>query len=95
MGDFDPATEEFPVTINRHGLRLFIKIITPPDAHGNAYLAHGHSDVHVRGGASGSGHQSGVGFAGGVGAGVTAEDTGAGAMVVALAGSRIGPALAD
>jgi pimeloyl-ACP methyl ester carboxylesterase len=46
MGDFDPATEEFPVTINRHGLRLFIKIITPPDAHGNAYLAHGHSDVH-------------------------------------------------
>jgi pimeloyl-ACP methyl ester carboxylesterase len=46
MGDFDPANETFPTTTNRHGLTLFIKIITPPDASANVYLVHGHSDVH-------------------------------------------------
>ncbi len=46
MGDFDPAIEAFPVTRNRHGLKVFVKVITPPEVRGSAYLAHGFSDVH-------------------------------------------------
>jgi pimeloyl-ACP methyl ester carboxylesterase len=51
MGDFDPATEEFPTIKNRHGLKVFIKLITPTDqpVRGNAYLVHGFSDVHDTG----------------------------------------------
>lgn len=46
MGDFDPAKEEFPVITNRHGLKVFVKLLLVPEARGNVYLVHGHSDVH-------------------------------------------------
>jgi pimeloyl-ACP methyl ester carboxylesterase len=51
MGDFDPAHEAFASIQNRHDLKVFIKIITPTDqpVRGNAYLAHGFSDVHDTG----------------------------------------------
>jgi pimeloyl-ACP methyl ester carboxylesterase len=46
MGDFDPAVESFPVITNRHGLRVFVKLLTVPGSERNAYLAHGFHDVH-------------------------------------------------
>lgn len=46
MGDFEPAKETFATIINRHGLKVFIKLIAPEGVRGNAYLAHGFSDVH-------------------------------------------------
>ena len=46
MGDFDPAREFFPVIRNRYGLKLFVKVVEPPEVQGNAYVAHGLSDVH-------------------------------------------------
>jgi pimeloyl-ACP methyl ester carboxylesterase len=49
MGDFDPATEQFSTHINRHGLKMFIKVIEPPEVRGNAYLVHGFRDVHDAG----------------------------------------------
>ena len=51
MSDFDPAIEAFYETLNRHGLRVFIKVIEPTDQPivANAYLAHGFSDVHDTG----------------------------------------------
>lgn len=51
MSDFDPANESFHETLNRHGLKIFIKVVEPTDVSvvGNAYLAHGFSDVHDTG----------------------------------------------
>lgn len=46
MGDFDPAVESFPTITNRHGLKVFIKLLMVPGSERNAYLAHGFSDVH-------------------------------------------------
>jgi pimeloyl-ACP methyl ester carboxylesterase len=46
MGDFDPAKETFPTIRNRHGLKVFIKVVTPERVVGNAYLSHGFHDVH-------------------------------------------------
>jgi pimeloyl-ACP methyl ester carboxylesterase len=46
MGDFDPAIEEFPTITNRHGLKVFVKLLLVPGAERNAYIAHGFSDVH-------------------------------------------------
>jgi pimeloyl-ACP methyl ester carboxylesterase len=46
MADFDPAVELFPVITNRHGLRVFVKLLMVPGSEKNVYLAHGFSDVH-------------------------------------------------
>ena len=46
MGDFYPAIESFPTTMNRHGLKVFIKTLMIPGSTKNVYLAHGFSDVH-------------------------------------------------
>lgn len=46
MGDFDPARELFPVIRNRHGLKLFVKLIEPAETRGNVYVSHGLSDAH-------------------------------------------------
>lgn len=46
MADFDPAKEHFPVITNRHGLKVFVKLLMVPGAKRNAYVAHGFSDVH-------------------------------------------------
>lgn len=46
MADFDPAVESFPTITNRHGLKVFIKLLMVPGSIRNVYLAHGFSDVH-------------------------------------------------
>jgi pimeloyl-ACP methyl ester carboxylesterase len=46
MSDFATAGEQFFTIINRHGLKVFVKLIMPPGAERNVYLAHGFHDVH-------------------------------------------------
>ena len=46
MAEFDPAVEGFTVIVNRHGLKIFVKLIMVPGCLRNVYLVHGLGNAH-------------------------------------------------
>ena len=72
MAEFDPAVESFTVLVNRHSLKIYVKLIMVPGCLRNVYIVHGLSDAVAPGNI-----HAGRAQPGGMAAGSSAEYAGA------------------